>query len=58
MFVFNKIENCVVFMLFGCLLGEVILEGTFASAEGVDDGRTVKVLFGLLGIFVVGGLKL
>lgn len=54
----NKIENRVAFTLFGCLPGEVALEGTFAPAEGVDDGRTVKASFGPPGISVAGGPKL
>jgi len=54
----NNIENRVAFTLFGCLPGEVTLEGTFAPLEGKDDGRTVEACFGSPGISIAGGPKL
>lgn len=54
----NNIENRVAFTLFGCLPGEVTLEGTFAPLEGKDDGRTVEARFGPPGISIAGGPKL
>ena len=43
----NAVENRVAFELFGCLPGEVCLQGTFEqSKEHDNDGKTVRAKFG------------